>query len=263
MAVKKLFLFGGTTEGRLLCDYLEQQQLATVVFVATEYGRELLPQSNPWLEIHCGRLNQAEMLQLLQQEQPLAVLDATHPYATAVTENIFQACLDTKIPYYRILRPAAEQLAGCHYVASIAELLAYLQQREGIIFSTLGSKELPAFAALPHYEERLVVRVLPNQEAMDQCAQLHLQGRQIIGMQGPFSREMNRQMFQEWQADILVTKESGKAGGFLEKIQAAQDCGMEIVILARPRLEQGFTLTEIQEQIQQLIKESENTHQEA
>lgn len=250
--MKKIFLFGGTTEGRLLADFLEAQQIPAVVFVATAYGQSLLQTSYRWLEVRCGRLQEEEMLRQMAQEQPLAVIDATHPYAAAVTENIRKACEMADIIYYRVLRPR-EKAAGCHYFASMQDLLCWLQNTKGVIFSTLGSKELSAFQALSQYENRLVARVLPNQEALEQCTRLHLKGRQVIAVQGPFSQALNRQMFLDWQAAILVTKESGQNGGFLEKIAAAQNCGMEIAVLERPQTEQGWLVDELKQQLLQLI----------
>lgn len=253
MNVKEIFLFGGTTEGRLLSDFLEAQQIPAIVFVATSYGEALLQRQYRWLTVRCGRLQREDMLRQMAQQQPLAVIDATHPYATAVTENIRQACEIAGIAYYRVLRPR-EKAAGCQYFASMPDLLQWLQGTEGIVFSTLGSKELCAFQRLPQYEKRLVARVLPNQEALEQCNRLHLQGRQIIAAQGPFSREMNRQMFLDWQAAVLVTKEAGKNGGFAEKIAAAQDCGMEIAVLERPQIERGLLLEEMEQQLVQLVR---------
>lgn len=249
--MNKIVLFGGTTEGRLLCDFLEEQQIPATVFVATAYGKSLLRKHYRWLEVYSGRLQRDEMLQRIYQERPLAVVDATHPYATVVTENIRQVCDATGIAYYRVLRPR-EEAAGCRYFPSMLELMQWLQKTEGVIFSTLGSKALSSFQLLPRYEERLVARVLPNQEALAQCSRLHLKGRQIIAAQGPFSRELNRQMFLDWNAAVLVTKESGKNGGFPEKIAAARDCRMEIAVLARPQSEQGFTLEEMKGQLVRL-----------
>ena len=40
-------------------------------------------------------------------------------------------------------------------------------------------------------------------------------------MQGPFSCEMNAATIRQTGAKYLVTKESGAAGGFLEKLEAA------------------------------------------
>ena len=53
MSMKKIVLFAGTTEGHRLCECFVQNKWQAEVFVATEYGREILPQA-PNLHIHAG-----------------------------------------------------------------------------------------------------------------------------------------------------------------------------------------------------------------
>lgn len=243
--MRRVFIFGGTTEGRQLCTFLEKQKMAARIFVATEYGQAVLPETE-WVQVHCGRLDSLDILHLLEQEQPLLVVDATHPYAAQVTANIQAACQQLQIDYYRLLRPEG-RAAGCHYVDSMADMILYLRNTEGMIFSTLGSKELMALQMLPDYQNRLVVRVLPSVEAIAQCTRIGLSGRQIIAMQGPFSQALNEAMLQACQASILLTKDSGKHGGFYEKVSAARRCGVKIVVLRRPQQEQGYSLKELRQ----------------
>ena len=63
-------------------------------------------------------------------------------------------------------------------------------------------------------------------------------------MQGPFSKEMNEATLRQYECQYLVTKDSGKAGGFQEKIDAAFACGVIPVIIGRPVQEEGISLTE-------------------
>ena len=95
------------------------------------------------------------------------------------------------------------------------------------------------------YKTRLIARVLPTLEAIRTCEAVGLKGKQIIAMQGPFSEIMNEEMFRESGAGILLTKESGNAGGYSEKIKAALNCNMKILVLQRPTLESGNTLEEM------------------
>jgi precorrin-6x reductase len=53
-------------------------------------------------------------------------------------------------------------------------------------------------------------------------------------MQGPFSETLNRAMFEAADARILVTKDSGREGGFPEKVRAAKALGMKVAVLERP-----------------------------
>ena len=95
MAKKHVILFAGTTEGRILANWLDEQSGVTgIVCVATEYGAELLEEemSLKHLTVHCGRLDEGAMEAFLKKESPSLVIDATHPYAQVVTANIRKAC---------------------------------------------------------------------------------------------------------------------------------------------------------------------------
>ena len=58
-------------------------------------------------------------------------------------------------------------------------------------------------------------------------------------MQGPFSQAMNAALLRETGAKILVTKDTGVSGGFAEKVAAAEEVGAKVLVIARPRVENG------------------------
>ena len=66
MSMKKIVLFAGTTEGHRLCECFVQNKWQAEVFVATEYGREILPQA-PNLHIHAGRLDMKQIYSSLRR----------------------------------------------------------------------------------------------------------------------------------------------------------------------------------------------------
>mgnify|MGYP002243714069 CR=1 FL=1 len=78
-------------------------------------------------------------------------------------------------------------------------------------------------------------------------------------MQGPFSRELNTAMLRETKAEFLVTKESGAAGGFADKVQAARDTKATCVVIARPTQETGDSLEEVERMILQECQNTEHT----
>ena len=87
----KICVFAGTTEGRELVEFLSSQPIRVTACVATEYGETLLsPAVN--LTISAKRLTAEEMEALFAAEQFDLVIDATHPYASVVTENICACC---------------------------------------------------------------------------------------------------------------------------------------------------------------------------
>lgn len=100
----KVLLFGGTVEGRTVAEYLNENKIPAMVCVATEYGESLLPQGE-YLELSHDRLDEKQMEEKMLQMENGLVIDATHPYAQVVTENIEAACERTGTAYLRVIRP--------------------------------------------------------------------------------------------------------------------------------------------------------------
>lgn len=150
-----VFLFGGTTEGRKIAEAIAEVNrewaahgdaaaceageplrlpISAEVYVATAYGASLLP-AGPGITVHVGRLDAAEMTALFENASgPLLVLDATHPYAAVVSENILSACAAAGVRCLRVEREntgagepeLAPEGAALHWVDSIEEAAAWL-----------------------------------------------------------------------------------------------------------------------------------------
>lgn len=133
---------------------------------------------------------------------------------------------------------------------SMEEAAKLLEKMEGSILVTTGSKELEALRGLPGFAKRIFARILPQPEMVQKCMEMGLSGRHIICMQGPFSEEMNYAMLRETNARILLTKESGAAGGFPEKLRGARRAGAAVVVVKRPVEEEGCSVEEVKALLQ-------------
>lgn len=235
----KLCVFAGTTEGRTLVELLAGQPVAVTACVATEYGGALLePREN--LTVSRERLTREEMEELFTREGFALVVDATHPYAAAVTENIAAACEGTGTEYLRLLRSAGDVPEGAVCVPDIRGAVDYLADTRGNILLTTGSKELAKYTALPDFAGRVYARVLPMEASLLSCREAGLAPDHVIAMQGPFSREMNTALLRAVSAKYMVTKDTGDAGGFGKKAAAAREAGAVLVVVGRPAQRAGL-----------------------
>lgn len=239
----KVLVFAGTTEGCEISRFLAENQVSVMAFVATEYGSKSLTE-NEYLKVCAGRLDVEAMEAVFLKERPQMVLDATHPYAAEVTVNIKTACENTKTVYHRVLREAGDHADQAVYVESVKAAAEFLDNTQGNILLTTGSKELAGFTGMRDYQERLFARVLSLPSVMKACGEFGFEGKHLIGMQGPFSKELNAAMLRQYDCKYLVTKDTGKAGGFQEKIDAAMECGAIPVIIGRPLKENGMSVKE-------------------
>ena len=223
--------------------FLKKYEIASLACTATEYGKCRIEEGGA-LTVRSGRLTEEEMEQLFGEEQPEMVIDATHPYADLVSENIRSACEKAGKTYLRLLRPSLAADPSCVMVDTTEEAVSYLAGTEGKILVTTGSKELAKFAELPDYKNRVYAGAAV---ARRNCI---LRGTgfdaaHTIGMQGPFSMDMNVAMLQSFHAEWMVTKESGRNGGFEEKIEAAKKAGVRVVLIGRPKEEEGLSEDEV------------------
>ena len=243
----KVLIFGGTTEGRELAARLAALGVETTVSVATALGAEALAGIRG-IQVRTGRL-EAEPMAALAAGYDRCV-DATHPYAAQATANIRAACGAAGVPLHRLLR-AASQAEGALRVPSCAAAARCLAGQPGNILLATGAKELPAFAALE--KTRLYARVLPTHESLAACEALGLPHRNILALQGPFTQKLNEAMLEQYRIAWLVTKDGGRAGGFAEKLAAAQNAGARLVLVGRPPETGGETLEEIVQAIKEAL----------
>lgn len=256
----EILIFGGTTEGRLLGEFCEAQKIPAWLSVVSDYGRDVLGEMK-FLQVVQGAMECAQMKEFFALHGIRLVIDATHPYARNASENIKAACLEAQVRLVRCLRGGAEtnhnrelpegmpgsaKQSGCedkreeggdervYLVPDIETAAAFLETVSGAVLVTTGSRELSVFTKIADYRERIYARVLPSSAVMRQCEQLGIAGKHLIGMQGPFSREMNEALIRQSKASWLVTKESGEAGGYQEKLDAAKACGIGAVVIQRP-----------------------------
>ena len=172
-------LFGGTDEGHKIADFLSEQKVSCIVCVATEYGAELLDMKN----VRVGRMTAEEMTDFFDENSVRLVIDATHPYAEFVTENIKKAC---KVKYIRVVREDVQ--ADGTYFENIKAAAEYLEKTTGNILITTGSKEIAKFSVVA---DRAFARVLPSEESLELCKNAGFKMKNIICMQGPFSKAFN------------------------------------------------------------------------
>lgn len=251
--MKEILIFAGTTEGRELSEYLAVAGIAHTLCVATEYG-EIVLKEHPLVKVHRGRMNQEEIREYIKTGGFGAVVDATHPYAEVVTQNIRNAMLNMDIPYLRLKREnsVSSSYEKIQYFKDSVSCAKALEKIDGNILLTTGSKELSVFVEYIDRKERLYVRVLPGIESLKLCMECGIAGKQILALQGPFTTQMNEAMLQQYHIKCLVTKASGNAGGYQEKLDAAERLGISVFVIGCPVEEESYTFEEVCKQLEML-----------
>ena len=226
----RLWLIGGTQESIDLAKVIAQNQLPCIISVTTESARSLYPAAST-LSVYVGRLNPAQIKQFLQQ-QIVAVLDASHPYAVEISQNAIAATFEQKIPYLRYERPMLKQGISLDFET----LLAGNQLQGRRVLLTIGYTPLHRFQFW-HERATLFARILPSAIALEAAFKAGFTPNNIICLRPPISADLEKALWRQWQISLVVTKASGTAGGEDIKRSVAAELGIPLIAINRPIIE--------------------------
>lgn len=241
-----IHVFGGTSDALAICRQLEQLGLRYSLSVATETGEELA--TDLQAEIIVQRMTQAQMVDWLQAREIRCVIDATHPFAAEVSTNILGACQHLQLACLRFERPSQISAVESEFVIKVDSVEQACEQAKRFgerVFLTTGSKQLADYVRLLP-EKQLIARVLPTVSVIQSCYDLGLGVGNIVAMKGPFSAEINEEMYRFYQADVVITKESGDVGGYQEKVKPCLALGIPCIVITRPVVEYAQVFSDIE-----------------
>jgi len=245
-----MMVIAGTKDAREAAQLLLKRNWPVVATVTTAYGRELLG-TLPDVEVLEGKLTKEDMQDLLLERDIPMVLDASHPFAQEVSRNAMDACREAGACYLRFEREEAPLPEGgaITVVHSFQEAAEAALRYEGNLFLAIGSNHLAVFTdRLGEDRHRVYARVLPDSRMVRRCEEAGLSPGNIVAVKGPFSEALNLEMLRHCQAKVLVTKESGETGGTREKLLAARQLGIPVILVKRPPMDyprQVSTLKEL------------------
>lgn len=247
-----ILVLGGTSDSLEICKILNENNKEYIVSVTTEYGKELASKYSK--NIMLGKFNKDDMKEISEFNNIKNIIDATHPYAVEVSKNAIECANEIDINYIRFERKSL--IDEINYdnkfiVDSIEEACKIANSSGRNIFIGTGSKNLQKYIDMM-VNKNLVARVLPTSEVILMCEKLGLNGDNIIAMKGPFSRVINEEMYKKYNIDLVITKESGVAGGFLEKVFACKALNIPAVIIKRETVDYPNVVNEIEEIIKEI-----------
>jgi precorrin-6A/cobalt-precorrin-6A reductase len=236
-----LLLLSGTSEGRLLGTRLQAEGLPFVASVTTPEARQLFTGVEPPPEVLVTRFSGDALVTLLRDRHVRVILDATHPFAQRISEKAIQVAAAEHIPYVRYERPSTSAAqtpviweGGEVITVPDIETAAQICLRQGSrVFLTTGTKTLAVFRQVMA-RKWVMARILPTLASLSQALDAGLPPAQILALRGPFSQELECALLRQYRIDLVVTKDSGAAGGVDTKLAAAAALQVPVVVVDRP-----------------------------
>jgi precorrin-6A/cobalt-precorrin-6A reductase len=232
--MKRILLLSGTSEGPLLARVLLTtgfQVRATVT--RPEAKDNLFGPLRDAMDVEVRGFTEQSLTEYLAGGEVDLVLDATHPFAVRITRIAQGVCEHIRMPYVRYERPDWTPPAGTHFAESYAAAAAVLPSLGSRVMLTIGAKQLKHFTPV-HGRLTMYARILPSPVSLQQALESGFSEENLVRQRPPFTVEQNRELFRRYNFDVLVTKASGREGGVVEKVTAARELAMKVLMIRRP-----------------------------
>lgn len=232
-----ILLLGGTSETSPLAMRLAEAGYRVLVSKATDLPLPIA--GHPSIRLRSGPLDDRMLAALVAEHDIRVIVDATHPYAATIRQTACRVAAEKGIPYLSFVRPPAIVRADPNVEWAhdhVAAATAAARHGRSILLTTGTKHLLPYVDHARRARVPLIVRTMEHPDSLAACRRAGIPNDHLIVAHGPFSLEDNRRHIRAFGIGVLVTKDSGHAGGTVEKLQAAQAEGCQVVVVSRPEL---------------------------
>jgi precorrin-6A/cobalt-precorrin-6A reductase len=242
--VLKIFLLGGTKDSTDIIKFIKNNFKDSYILTTTttKYGGELSKVSGSD-DVISKPLLKNEILDILNKNDFDFLIDATHPFASHITQTAIEVSNVMGISYIRFERPVFD--LSCVDTGKLYHVNSFCEAGRLIVEDLdMGNVNVLHFAGantmgdVLHYVnvENFYPRVLNIESSLEKCEDLGINKDHILFMEGVSSKEENKDLIKKFDAKVIITKESGSTGGLFEKISAANELNINIVLVDRPQV---------------------------
>jgi precorrin-6A/cobalt-precorrin-6A reductase len=222
----RVLILGGTTEGRQLGERLAKRGDLDVTLSLAGRTAAPVPHAVP---VRVGGFGGAVGLaDYLAAEHMDALIDATHPYATVISQNAAAAARNNAVHFVALHRAPWRAVAGDRWIEvnDTGAAVSAIGEISRSVFVALGRNELAPFIGAPQH--RYLVRSVDPVDPP-----LPLPRVSYVTARGPFSEADDRALMVEHKIEVVIAKNSGGNAAY-GKIAAARTLGIEVILLRRP-----------------------------
>ena len=239
----RILLLGGTKDSINIIQHIKKNyEYYILTTTTTEYGAKLANEGGSDDTI-ARPLPKEELIETIKDYNIDILIDATHPFAEHITKTSVSIANELKIPFIRFERPTTDlkniDTSNIHYVNSFDEagkLIANDFSKGNVLhFAGANTMEDVLKYVSP---ERFYPRILKVDSSLEKCEKLNVNPDHIIPMTGAASIEENIELIEKYDATVMITKESGEVGGVVEKIKAANQKDVAIIMIQRPKIDE-------------------------
>ena len=239
----RIILLGGTKDSINIIEHIKDNYESYILTTTTtEYGAKLAREGGSD-ETIAKPLPKEEIIKIIKENNFDILIDATHPFAEHITQTSISIANELKIPYIRFERPTTNfeniDTSHIHFVNSFDEAGKLIESEfsNGNVLHFAGAntmKDIVKYVST----QRFYPRILKVESSLKKCEELNIDSTHIIPMTGAASCEENIKLIEKYDACVMITKESGEIGGVIDKIDAANEKDIAVIMIIRPEIKE-------------------------
>lgn len=224
-----ILIFGGTTEGRRAAQTLEEA--GRPFWYSTRNSGQEVELVNG-LRV-TGGMNPDEISAFCIRNSISVIVDAAHPFATELHRNILQAARHLRLPvvrYERQYEPHTEDICWCRDYEE-----AVMQMKAHDIHRLLALTGVQTISRLRGYwtDNECWMRILDRDSSRETALSEGFPEDHLVY----YEHDETASLIARLHPQAILTKESGRSGGFTEKVEAARAAGVKVFVVERPTSE--------------------------
>ena len=226
-----ILIFGGTTEGRMAVEVCEVA--GKPFYYSTKGGSQEVP-------LHygvrlTGALTADGIRQFVAEHEVRCIVDAAHPFA----QELHACVADAGLPVIRLERTFCRHYSEVNYCKDFTDAVTRLNvSPTKCLLALSGVNTIPQLRDYWQHH-RTFFRILRRPESIHLACQNQFPSQNLIYYADEMSlptREQEKELMQQVGCDAILTKESGRSGGFEAKVEAALQLGLQVYVVSRPQL---------------------------
>lgn len=253
-----ILVLSGTTEGNSLIKRLIGDGFDVIASFSSSLGKQSVSGFAPScsrLILNDKKLVLKDMLDLIDRHGVRCIVDATHPFAVEVSKNALAASAERNIKYIRFERQGVSEKknGSIIYAEDFGEAENILKKTPGNVLFTIGVNNVRIYRDIyTDKDRRCFIKILPSRESLDRCIDSGVSEKQIVASYKSWGKDLLKSFIRENNIDIILTKQSGRSGGEEEKVRAARESGILLIIIKRPMLSYPIIEYDIEEVIKEI-----------
>lgn len=221
-----ILVFGGTTEGRIAIDVLEEAG-KPFYYSTKSSGQEVMLHNGVRI---IGAMTAEDIKRFCQENNIQCIIDAAHPFA----EGLHQSVAESGMPVIRLERHFSEDLKGVVYLNDWSDANDKIVSKKLLALSGVNT-----IAKLKNYWQNhdSLFRILNREESLEIAKSNGFPEEKLLFYPSLMpTKEEEKEVMKSSGCDAILTKESGESGGFEAKVEAALELGLKVYVVRRPSL---------------------------